>query len=42
MGNYSKRKLYDIIMNSVSSEVKKYINENYKLLSDINDDLEDI
>lgn len=42
MGNQSKRKLYDIIMNSVSLEVKNYINENYKLLSDINDDLDDI
>lgn len=42
MSNYSKRQLYDIIMNSVSSEVKKYINENYKLLSDINGDFADI
>ena len=42
MKRYSKRQLYDIIMNSVSTEVKKYINENYKLLSDINDEYTDI
>lgn len=38
MKSNSKRQLYNIIMNSVSTEVKKYINENYNLLSDINDD----
>ena len=42
MSSYSKRQLYDVIMNSVSTEVKKYINENYKLLSDINADSTDI